>query len=151
MKLRFALPLLCCFACSVPYALTQNAPPDTVPVIRPAPAPPSNLKVLPPDISRADLNKTMRDFTVQLGVQCEFCHAANPEPKASDTNPRKDKARVMITMTNDINAKYLTQVSRRPDVISCGNCHLGHMHPPAFTPAPPAGAGAGAPPAAPMP
>ncbi len=141
MKLRSAL-LLLCFACAVPYCFPQDAPPTGAPQgQRPAPAPPTNLKVLPKDITRADLNMTMRGFTQQLGVGCEFCHAPNPEPKSSDANPRKDKARVMITMTADINAKYLTQVSRRPDVITCGNCHLGHNHPPAFTPAPPTGAG----------
>jgi hypothetical protein len=149
VKLQSAL-LLLCFACAVPYGFAQNAPPAGAQGQRPAPAPPSNLKVLPKDITRADLNMTMRGFTQQLGVGCEFCHAANPEPKSSDANPHKDIARIMITMTADINAKYLAQVGPNHDVITCGNCHQGHTHPPAFTPTVNLGT-PGMPPAAPRP
>ncbi len=146
MKLRSAL-LMLCLACAVPYGFTQNAPPAGAQGQRPAPAPPSNLKVLPKDISRMDLNMTMRGFTQQLGVGCEFCHAANPAPKSADTNPHKDIARIMITMTADINAKYLAQVGPDHKVITCGNCHQGHSEPPAFVPAAPTGGpGGGGPP-----
>ena len=33
-----------------------------------------NLKVLPPEISAADLRDTMRGFSMGLGVRCSFCH-----------------------------------------------------------------------------
>jgi hypothetical protein len=113
--------------------------------------------VLPKDISRTDLIAKMREFTGALGVQCAFCHAENPETHrtdyASDANPKKDMARVMMAMTNDINGKYLTQLAAGQPAahpVTCGNCHLGHESPPAFTPPPPAprpaGPGPGGPP-----
>jgi hypothetical protein len=122
--------------------------------------PPSNLKVLPKDTDRAHLIQYMRSYEGALGVECEFCHAQNPETKrndfASDANPMKDKARYMITMTADLNTKYLANLPNRhsTDPITCGTCHQGHSIPVAFVaperprPAggPPAG---GAPPAAP--
>jgi hypothetical protein len=106
--------------------------------------PPSNLKVLPKDISTDDLLKMMRGFTGALGVQCGFCHYVNPDTKrpdlASDANPVKNNARVMIAMTADINAKYLTTIANRKttDPVSCGTCHRGEAHPSVFTPPPPA-------------
>ena len=49
----------------------------------------------------------MHSYEGALGVECEFCHARNPETKrndfASDANPVKDKARLMIKMTATIN------------------------------------------------
>ena len=42
-----------------------------------------------------DVIKVMRQFTGDLGVECGFCHASNPETKridfASDANPVKEK------------------------------------------------------------
>jgi len=119
---------------------------------------PKNLKVLP---ANADLRTIMRGYAGALGVECEYCHtAADPvthrEDRSSDANPEKDKARDMIRMTNDLNAKYLAQLSWRTDtdVVSCGTCHRGQKHPPAFVPPPrqpgtgpggPGAPGAGAP------
>ena len=45
----------------------------------PLPAP-TNLQVLPKDISPAALQETMRGFNVALGVQCTHCHAEAPAP-----------------------------------------------------------------------
>jgi Photosynthetic reaction centre cytochrome C subunit len=105
-----------------------------------APQKPRNLKVLPED---ADLRTIMRQYTGALGVECEFCHtAADPvthrADRASDANPEKDKARLMIQMTDDLNKKYLTLIPDRHDndAISCGTCHRGEKHPPAFIPPP---------------
>jgi hypothetical protein len=117
---------------------------------------PKNLKVLP---ANADLRTIMRGYAGALGVECEYCHAAadpvtHREDRSSDANPEKDKARDMIRMTDDLNTKYLAQLSWRTDtdVISCGTCHRGQKHPPAFVPPPrqsgngPGAPGAGAPP-----
>ena len=38
------------------------------------PAAPTNLQVLPKDISREELIATMRGYTAGLGVQCNYCH-----------------------------------------------------------------------------
>ena len=43
---------------------------------------PTNLQVLPKDISTADLQETMRGFNFALGVQCTHCHAEAPPPAA---------------------------------------------------------------------
>jgi len=103
----------------------------------------NNLKVLPDNISRNDLRKLMRQFTGDLGVECEFCHAAadpvtKREDRASDANPTKETARYMIQMTDDLNTRYLEQLPDRryADPITCGTCHRGEKHPSVFV-APP--------------
>jgi hypothetical protein len=118
-----------------PQAATQRAPRGPRPN-------PTNIKVLPKDITGDQVIKLMRQYEGDLGVECEFCHARNPETKRndfpSDANPVKDKARVMIKMTDDLNAKYLTQLSdhKSTDVVTCGTCHRGMSHPEVFVPKP---------------
>jgi hypothetical protein len=99
--------------------------------------------VLPDTISRNDLRNLMRRFTGDLGVECEFCHAAadpvtKREDRASDANPVKETARYMIEMTQDLNDKYLAQLPNRryADPITCGTCHRGEKHPSIFVPPP---------------
>ena len=100
----------------------------------------TNLKVLP---AGTNLFQTMQGFTQALGVRCEFCHAQNPDTHrndfASDANPMKDTARTMIQMTMDVNAKYLTLISKpeSKDPITCGTCHRGQKYPSVFVPPPP--------------
>jgi hypothetical protein len=166
--------LRCCIAavCAglVPGLLApaQSSPaPSSAPAMTPGqaggPRPqqkPKNLKVLP---ENTDLRKVMRQYSGDLGVECEFCHAA-PDPvthrsdHASDANPMKDTARYMIQMTSDLNDKYLADLPGRryADPITCGTCHRGEKHPSIFV-APPQPEGnrppgappAGAPPATP--
>jgi hypothetical protein len=102
---------------------------------------PTNLKVLPRDTSPEDLMKVMRGFTQQLGVRCNFCHAENATTKRpdfpSDEKPEKNTARLMISMTQEMNAKYLSQI-HDPDAtpaqktVTCGTCHRGHNMPQVF-------------------
>ncbi len=99
---------------------------------------PTNLKVLPKDTSLQDVYTRMAQMQRDLGVQCGFCHEQDADTKqidyASDENPRKETARAMIRMTQDINEKYLGSLGDRQYAppITCGNCHLGQMHPPTF-------------------
>lgn len=100
---------------------------------------PVNLQVLPTDISAAKLGKLMKRFEVDLGVKCSHCHVEHPQTQkldyASDENPRKQTARVMISMLTDINDKYLAQLgsdSRYANPVTCGSCHQGQTSPPAF-------------------
>lgn len=99
---------------------------------------PTNLKVLPKDISGDDIDKLMYGYEKQLGVPCGYCHEQNAETKqidfASDENPVKQTARFMISMTGDINKKYLAQLGDRryAQPITCGNCHRGQVTPPDF-------------------
>jgi thioredoxin reductase len=115
---------------------TQPQPHHTMPK-------PTNLKVLPKDISTADLMATMRGYTKALGVECTFCHAEDPQTHhpnfASDTKPDKEIARTMISMTQEINQKYMAMVND-PDAtpadktVTCGTCHRGNEMPAQFTP-----------------
>jgi hypothetical protein len=100
---------------------------------------PVNLKVLPKDIPEAELGKQMKRFEADLGVTCNHCHVEDPTTRkfdyASDENPDKATARLMITMVQDINNRYLAQLGgdRRYAVpVTCGSCHLGQSSPPPF-------------------
>jgi hypothetical protein len=65
----------------------------------------------------------MRAFAGALGVMCSYCHVQGDF--ASDDNPKKDIARMMISMAKDINAKF-------PDGkrhVSCYTCHRGAEEP----------------------
>src|SRR4051794_39653907 len=49
----------------------------------------------------------MRGYTQALGVTCAYCHVERPDGRLdyrADDNPRKQFARDMIAMTNDVNA-----------------------------------------------
>jgi Photosynthetic reaction centre cytochrome C subunit len=85
----------------------------------------------------------MHQYEGDLGVECEYCHARNPETKrndfASDANPVKEKARTMIRMTDEINTKYLAQLDddhKEHPPVTCGTCHRGMAHPAVFVPKP---------------
>jgi hypothetical protein len=107
---------------------------------RPMPKP-TNLQVLPKDIAVPDLLTLMRSYTAALGVECEFCHAVDPKTHktdyASDAKDDKAIARIMITMTKEINATYMSQV-KDPDAtpadktVTCGTCHRGNSMPMPF-------------------
>jgi Photosynthetic reaction centre cytochrome C subunit len=77
--------------------------------------PPTNLKLLKPDNYQA----AMQNFTRSLGVMCTYCHVMGQF--ASDDNPKKEVARMMISMVRDINGKF-------PDGqqhVACYTCHRG--------------------------
>jgi transcriptional regulator of met regulon len=94
-----------------------------------------NLKVLPNDISKAQLDTIMHRFNAALGVKCNFCHAfKDGKPDfPSDEKKEKDIARYMLHMTSEINIKYFNfENSAKPDTISvvkCVTCHHGNPHP----------------------
>jgi hypothetical protein len=107
-----------------------------------APAP-SNLQVLPKDISRADLTATMRGFTQALGVQCNYCHVAEGRggrnDMASDEKPTKQTARVMIQLVDHVNemlASNLKKPAGEIQKIQCATCHRGSAIPTVEAPAP---------------
>ena len=119
--------------------LAQAAPPEQPHHEMPKP---TNLQVLPKDISSEDLMATMHHFTGDLGVHCTFCHAVNDQTHrpdfASDAKPEKAAARVMIRMTAEIDGKYLAELPDHGQMqkVGCGTCHRGQSTPAAFTPAP---------------
>jgi len=83
---------------------------------------PKNLKVLKPENFMA----LMQTFPVALGVEnqggCNFCHEAD---RSLDTKPTKVKARQMIEMVADINAKFGDGKVH----VTCWTCHLGSTTP----------------------
>jgi len=81
--------------------------------------PPKNLKVL---ADASEVRPTMALFTSGLGVQCAFCHV---QDRSSDENPKKQIARMMLTMVNEINAKFPDHQAH----ISCYTCHRGENEP----------------------
>ena len=93
-----------------------------------------NLQVLPKDISKDDLKKTMDGFTEQLGVKCTFCHVLDQYEK--DERPHKADARRMIKLVFDMKAKKADYFGPRVKeaVISCGMCHRGKAEPEPFVP-----------------
>ncbi len=80
----------------------------------------TNLKVLPKDISRAELQSTMRAFA--LNVRCEYCHVEKAAGKkfemdfAADDKEAKKTARVMLEMVAAINRDYISKVSDTPPI-----------------------------------
>jgi hypothetical protein len=98
-----------------------------------------NLKVLPKNISKEDLEKTMRGFRMALGVQCGFCHKAIAATATtqrrtdfvSDENPHKNVARKMIKMVKSINKKYFNEKDDKGVLVAltCKSCHNGKEKP----------------------
>ncbi|MGG5576544.1 c-type cytochrome [Myroides sp. C15-4] len=93
-----------------------------------------NLKVLPQDISKEDLEKVMKGYNTALGVKCSYCHAP-AEGKdgldfASDAKKEKEFARHMIVMTRKINAEHFNwENDPNPEninVVTCTMCHRGN-------------------------
>lgn len=123
---------------------------------RPMPTP-TNLKVLPKDMTGMQVVMLMRSFEGALGVECEYCHAKDPATGrnnfASDANPMKDKARLMMRMTETVNGQYVSTLEPKPsNPVTCGTCHRGVAKPTVFVPPPherAPGSPAGAPPSAP--
>ncbi|MHA4896152.1 c-type cytochrome [Pedobacter sp. PWIIR3] len=97
----------------------------------------TNLKVLPKNISKDDLDKVMDGFKAGLGVKCNFCHAPmkdNPKRMdfASDEKKEKVTAREMMRMTAKINKKYFHNMKSEDGkliAISCISCHNGKTEP----------------------
>lgn len=94
-----------------------------------AQAPPKNLKVLPAD---TDVRTLMVAYRVALGVACTYCHVTGDF--ASDDNPKKEPARMMIRMVNDINSKFADGKAH----VSCWTCHHGKAKPEMAAPPAPA-------------
>jgi hypothetical protein len=146
---RCRLVVVCVASLSAHIGWTQDtpaaapAPQATTPRPPRGPRPnPTNIKALPKNITGDEIIKIMHQYEGDLGVECEYCHARNQETRRndfpSDANPVKDKARLMIAMTDELNTKYLAQLTDRKstDPVTCGTCHRGMAHPEAFVPKP---------------
>ena len=97
-----------------------------------------NLKVLPKDISNADLDSVMESYSKALNVSCDFCHAESKSIKsdidyASDDKPEKEITRMMMKLTAAVNKDYFdyTIVYKAGEkmAVSCYTCHDGFPRP----------------------
>lgn len=99
-----------------------------------------NLKVLPQDISKDDLDSIMDGFTIALNVRCGFCHARVKDTTVhkldfpSDEKEEKTTARNMMKMVNMLNtgSTFNWNNSTKPDTIHtiiCYTCHRGMKQP----------------------
>lgn len=105
---------------------------------------PTNLKVLPKDMSGADVHELMEQWTKELGTDCANCHTRDPKDIGPNGKPRlnyaddkkeeKNTARVMYTMTESINANFIATVPNSGVPVDCGTCHRGHNSPELFKP-----------------
>ena len=73
----------------------------------------SNLKVL----TAENVEYTMQNITFALGVGCVYCHDLSD--LSLDTKPKKVKARMMLEMVRDINAKFGDGQTH----VTCWTCH----------------------------
>lgn len=98
----------------------------------------TNLKVLPKEISKQDLQSTMRGFSFALGVRCEHCHSEKKAPEKGLDFPADDKdakrtARLMLEMVAAINKDYVSKVKTadqsQPIHVECVTCHHGLAQP----------------------
>jgi hypothetical protein len=84
----------------------------------------ANLKVL----TAENVEITMQNITFALGVRCIDCHDVND--LSLDTKPQKVKARMMLEMVRDINAKFGDGKTH----VTCWTCHRGSTEPQAARP-----------------
>lgn len=98
----------------------------------------TNLKVLPKDISKQELQSTMRGFAFALGVRCEHCHVEKKPAQSgydfsADDKQAKKTARIMLQMVARINREYLGKLvpeDRSPGIrAECMTCHHGLTRP----------------------
>ena len=79
----------------------------------------ANLKVL----TAENVELTMQNITFALGVRCIDCHDVTD--LSLDTKPRKLKARMMLEMVRDINAKFGDGQTH----VTCWTCHRASTQP----------------------
>lgn len=104
---------------------------------------PTNLKVLPKDLTGGQVRDIMEDWANDLGTDCSTCHVRDPKDLAPNGRPRfsyaddskeeKATARVMYAMVESINTNFVAKVPNSGMPVTCGTCHRGHLSPEPFT------------------
>jgi len=127
-------------ATSVSLSAQQPAP-NAPPPHRPHPAP-TNLQVLPKNLTGEQVHDIMEKWEAELGTECSSCHAADPKnltpngkPRlnfADDSKPEKATARQMVRMVEMINTQYVAKIDNSGAPVTCGTCHRGHFGPEPF-------------------
>ncbi len=142
MKKTFLISAIVCLV-SISFAFRQNPPTPKY----------ENLKVLPKNTTKKEMDSIMRHFSLSLGVRCNFCHVRGNDAQrnfnfSSDSSKHKLTARSMYKMMNKINKKYfkpdndenhdVANNGNRIPQVSCYSCHHGKENPENRPPAPPA-------------
>jgi hypothetical protein len=106
---------------------------------------PTNLQVLPKNLTGAQVHEIMEKWEGELGTSCKTCHAADPKnlgpngkPRlnfADDSKDEKKTARKMFKMVDAINSNYIAKIDSSGEPVTCGTCHRGHLSPESFVPA----------------
>jgi hypothetical protein len=103
-----------------------------------------NLKVLPKNTTKAQMDTIMNHFARSLGVRCNFCHvrgkdAQNTFDFPNDSLENKKIARGMFKMTAKLNKKYFKGGDQEKGLplLTCYSCHRGQEHPATIPPPPP--------------
>jgi len=119
--------------------LTQAGSPPAPARAYPAP---TNLKVLPKNLTGDEVHEIMEQWEGALGAHCNTCHTPDPghigpngRPLlnyADDSKPEKATARFMYTMTEEINRNYVAKIESSGAPVTCGTCHRGHLGPEPF-------------------
>jgi hypothetical protein len=104
--------------------------------------PPVNLTVLPKQLTGRQVHNIMEQWSGDLGVRCNACHEHESDGIvpggrahsrfADDSKPMKRIARLMYTMTQQINRTFITGDDRVPGPVTCGTCHRGNIRPVPF-------------------
>jgi len=105
--------------------------------VSPAPRLYKNLKILPKDITKHQMDSVMEHFTKSLGVKCTFCHVRNEAQGSfdfpNDSIEHKRIARDMMRMQIALNKKYFNiKNAKKIDTkleVTCYTCHNGKAHP----------------------
>ena len=103
-----------------------------------------NLKVLPKDITKKQMDSVMDHFAKSLGVKCNYCHVRNEAQRSfdfpNDSLEHKRIARDMMRMQAGLNKKYFDiRNPKKMDTkleVTCYTCHNGKVHPAARIPVP---------------
>ncbi|HEX3893780.1 MAG TPA: c-type cytochrome [Terracidiphilus sp.] len=147
--MKISSPLFIAFS-SVALSLTLTAQQPVAPApgghAHPPSPPPTNLHVLPKDLTGDQVHEIMHKWEAALGTECSTCHAADPTRKRpdgrpmlnfpDDSKPEKATARLMVKMVEEINTQYVSKVDNSGAPVTCGTCHRGHLDPQPFVPPP---------------
>ncbi len=131
---------------AAPGPISSQAPATNPPAPEPHHHPnPTNLKVLPKNLTGDQVDEIMEQWEGELGTGCKTCHAADPKnigpngkPRlnfADDSKEEKQTARLMYQMVEKINADYVAKIDSSGAPVTCGTCHRGHLGPEPFVPA----------------
>lgn len=139
------------FFAAATLSQAPQGPPSAA--VRPPSAPsrtfpaPTNLQVLPNDLSGQQVHEVMEQWASSLGARCDSCHTEDPEnadpaghPRlrfADDSKPMKATARLMYRMTEEINNNYIAKLEDSGIPVTCGTCHRGQVSPEPFAIQPP--------------